>query len=115
MLFEIFDILEFSDSEKNAALESFKKKLANELLKSIQGELPKDQQEWVKQQTPNSGANDQKALEIKDLIKNRYPEKELFAKSRPVFKRLLEDYAKFMSQDLSQEKTGQLKDLVEKF
>ena len=116
ILFEIFDILEFSEEEKQEALESFKKKLANDLFDSVKRELPQEQQSWIKDHMNSANSRDPKIAEIQNTIKNLYPQEVLYEKSRAVFKKILEEYINFMSRelDLGQEKTARLREIAEK-
>ena len=110
VLFDIFDVLDFSDAEKEKALETFKKKLAFELLKEVQGELPQDQQEWLSQANPD--IQDQKFNEIQEIIKNKYTKEQLYERTKPLFKKLLEDYVAFMSQGISIEEAAKLREIA---
>ncbi|MBI2674792.1 MAG: hypothetical protein HYX22_03625 [Candidatus Yanofskybacteria bacterium] len=110
VLFDIFDVLEFMQSEKEEALETFKKKLAFELLESVKGELPQDQQGWLSQAAPDMG--DPKFVEIQNTIKGMYTNEQLYEKSKPIFKKLLEDYVAFMSQGISIEEVAKLKEIA---
>ncbi len=112
ILLEIFDVLSFSDTEKEEALLTFKKKLAFELLKSIQGELPQSQQDWLAKQ--NQDMNDPMFLEIQKTIKEMYSQEVLYDKSKPLFKKLVSDYVEFMSEGLDSESTSKLKEIVNK-
>jgi len=109
ILFDTFGVLGFTEFEKEEALETFKKKLAFELLKSIQSELPQDQQEWLGQTNPDM--QDPKFNEIQEIIKNKYTKEQLYERTTPIFKNLLEDYVNFMSQDLEPDTTSRLKEI----
>lgn len=113
ILFEMFDVLGFSGEEKEKALETFKKKLAFELLKEVQGELPQDQKEWLRQPAPDMG--DPKFAEIQNAIKSMYTSGQLHERAKPIFRKLLEDYVNFMSQDLNAEEISKLNGLLVKF
>ncbi len=107
---EVFSVLEFSDTEKEEALQTFKKKLAFELLKSIQGELPQDQQDWLSKE--NRDMSDPMFSEIQKTIQGMYSQEVLYEKSRPIFKKLVADYTEFMSEGLDPESTAKLKEIV---
>ena len=115
-LFEIFDVLEFSEEEKQEALESFKKKLANDLFDSVKNALPQAEQDWIKSHAASVNPHDPKVAEIRDEIKSLYPKEEWYEKSRVSFKKILEEYVDFMSRDLNldENKTAQLRKIVEK-
>ena len=106
----IFGVLGFSDAEKNEALQTFKKKLAFELLKSIQGELPQDQQDWIA--TGNKDMNDPIFSEIQKTIQEIYSQETLYDKSKPIFKKLVSDYVEFMAKGLDLESAAKLKKVV---
>lgn len=108
ILVNIFDVLGFSDMEKEGALQTFKKKLAFELLKSIQGELPQNQQDWI---VKGSGdMTDSVFSEIQKTIGEMYSQEVLYEKSKPLFKKLVLDYIEFMSEGLDPESTAKLKE-----
>ena len=110
ILFEIFGILGFSDIEKQEALQTFKRKLAFELLKSIQGELPQNQQDWLTQKSQDM--HDPIFSEIQKTIQEMYSQEVLYDKTKPLFKKLVSDYVEFMSQGLEPESTAKLKEIV---
>lgn len=109
---EIFVVLGFSDTEKEEALQTFKKKLAFELLKSVQRELPQDQQDWL----TNGGKdmNDPMFSEIQKTIQEMYSKEVLYEKSKPLFKKLVLDYVEFMFEGLDPDSTLKLKEIVSK-
>lgn len=113
VLSEVFDVLGFTEPEAKHAMESFKKKLAFEILKSLEAELPQDQKEWLSKNT-TAEPNDPKILEIQSSVKGLYSSQALFEKSRPIFKKLLENYIEFMSSDLNPEEVSKLKAISEK-
>ena len=115
ILYDIFAVLEFSDEEKAHALESIKKKLAYDLLMSLKGELPGEQQKWLDDNLKTADSSDPKVVEIQDTIQNTHSLDELREKSHNVFKQILVDYVTFMSRDLSYEKQSQLNAIVEGF
>lgn len=110
ILFDIFGVLGFSDNEKEGALQVFKKKLAFELLKSIQRELSQDQQDWIA--TGSQDTNDPIFSELQKTIQEKYSQEVLYEKSKPMFKKLVSDYVEFMSEGLDSESTAKLKEIV---
>lgn len=110
ILLEIFNVLGFSNTEKEEALQTFKKKIAFELLKSIQGELPQDQQDWLAKESQDM--NDPVFSEIQKTIQGMYSQEVLFDKSKPIFKKLVLDYIEFMSNGLDSESAAKLKEVV---
>ncbi len=113
VLEEVFSILELTEEEKKQAAETFKKRLAFNVLRSVQSELPLEQRDWIDQNSSNTTtADNQKLTEIRSAISELYTPEELFEKSKPIFRSLLEDYIKFMSPDLSEEEVSQLNAVV---
>ena len=110
ILMEIFGVLGFSDTEKEKALQTFKKKLAFELLKSIQGELPQNQKDWLVKESQDM--NDPIFSEIQRTIQEMYSQETLYDKSKPLFKKLVSDYVEFMSEGLDPESMAKLKEIV---
>ncbi len=110
ILFDIFSVLGFSDTEKEEALQTFKKKLAFELLKSIQGELPQNQQDWLAKD--GQDMNDPVFSEIQKTIQGMYNQEVLYDKSKPLFKKLVSDYVEFMANGLEAESTAKLKEIL---
>ena len=114
VLYDIFDVLELPEEDRSHALESVKKKFANDFLVSMQGDLPHAQQKWLEQNIKTASANDPKVIEIQDTIQNMHSLDELRIMSHKVFKEILENYVDFMSKSLSNEKQSQLNDIVDK-
>lgn len=110
ILFDIFGVLGFSDTEKEEALQTFKKKLAFELLKSIQRELPQSQRDWLS--GGGQDMNDPIFSEVQKTIQEKYSQEVLYDKSKPLFKKLVADYVEFMSEGLDSESTAKLKEIV---
>ncbi len=109
ILMEVFGVLGFSDTEKEEALQTFKKKLAFELLKSIQGELPQNQKDWLAKN--GQDMTDPMFPEIQKTIQETYSQEVLYEKSKPLFKKLISDYVEFMSEGLDQESNDKLKQI----
>ena len=115
ILFDIFDVLGFSESEKERVAGIFKKKLTSELLKAVQGELPEDEQKWINEVMPTSSdPTDPKVLEIKNKIGELFSENDLYDRSRLAFKKIVADYVNFMSKDLDQGKISKIEEIVAK-
>lgn len=114
ILFEVFGVLGFSDAEKEKALESFKRKLAAELLNSVKDKLPAEQQEWINGQSGGSELkqDDPKFIEIQQTVKDLYSEDELYQKSKEIFRKILQEYIQFMFSGLEPDKTSKLNDLL---
>lgn len=117
ILFQVFDEFEFSESEKQLALEDFKKKLAFELFASVKDELSGEEQAWVEKHLDRVDPQDPKILEIQNAIRALYTPDVLEAKTRPLFKHMLSGYIDFMSRELglSEEKKIGLKGKVHEF
>lgn len=107
ILMEVFGVLGFSDAEKEEAVQTFKKKLAFELLKSIQGELPQNQQDWLAKSSQD--INEPIFPDIQKTIQEMYSQEVLYEKSKPLFKKLVSDYVGFMSEGLDLESAAKLK------
>lgn len=113
VLREVYTILGFSDEKKDQAVEDFKKRFAFELLKSVQNELPQEQQDWLRENSNGTiSPSDPQVLAIQKTISEKYSSEELFAKSQPVFKKLLNDYIDFTSKDLNSDQISQLRDIA---
>ncbi len=104
-LYGVFDVLGFSEAEKVTALESFKKKLAFALLQSVNGNLSPEEQELIRQPQPS---HDQVAM-LQKSITAQYSEEELYQKSLPLFRKILDDYIIFMVQRVDPETAAKLK------
>ncbi len=109
ILIEVFRVLGFSDTEKEEALQTFKKKLAFELLNSFKGELPQDQQDWLA--NGKGDMNDPMFSEVQKTIQEMYSQEVLYEKSKPLFKKLVLDYVEFMSEGLEPESVTKLKNI----
>ena len=110
ILLEIFGVLVFSDAEKEEALQDFKKKLAFELLNSVKGELPQDQQDWLAKESQDM--NNPIFSEIQKTIQEMYSQEDLYEKSKPIFKKLISDYVEFMASGLDPESMSKLKEII---
>lgn len=115
ILYQIFDVLEFEEEDKASALESFKKKFANDFLKSIESELSSEHREWISENLKNDNPSETKVEEIQNAIQGMYSQAEFLERSHKVFKHILDEYIAFMSKGLSFEKTSQLDSIVAAF
>lgn len=117
ILFEIFDELGFLEQEKQAALGSFKKKLAGSLFEAVRGALSEEEKEWVLSHADSGlfDPADSKVSEIRESIKGLYTEEALQEKSRQLFKKIVVGYVDFMSRELGlgQGKRGRLEKIAE--
>ncbi len=114
ILYEIFDVLGLSDQEKERANDIFKKKLAADLLASVQSELPQEDQQWIASQMSHPNPADPKIAEVKARIGGLFSETALYDRSRIVFKKIVADYVKFMSEGLEEEKASKIRELADK-
>lgn len=117
ILFEVFDELSFTEQEKQAALESFKKKLAGSLFEAVRGALSEEESAWVLSHADSGlfDPADSKVSEIRESIKELYAEEALQERSRQLFKKIVVDYVDFMSRELGldQGKRGRLEKIAE--
>ncbi len=113
-LFQIFDVLGLSDDEKPRALDIFKKKVAAEVLRIVQGQLPEEQQSWIAghlQFQPDPA--DPKVLEIKNKIGELFSETQLSDITRIAFKKLVKEYIDFMSDGLDADRVSKINAIAE--
>ena len=115
ILLEVFDVLGFSEAEKEEALMDIKKKFASEMLKAVQGGLPQEHQDWISNNLSNSEPDGTKAKEIHDAIKGIYTEEQLDKISHEIFGQILESYTSFMSKNLNADKIFEIDEIVSKF
>lgn len=115
ILLEVFDVLEVSEDDRLKYLDGFKRKLANELLLAASDALSVEQKEWLEKKMVSAAPDDPQLLDIQKSIYKKYSVDDLVAKSRPIFKSMLEDYVRFMSKDLSAEKAERLEKIVNGF
>lgn len=117
ILYEVFDVLGFFESEKEEALEGFKRKFANELLKELWGSFTEDQQKWLNQtiSSKNYDKNHFHVAEMQKIVDSTYPSDKLDELSRRVFKKILESYVNFMSQKVDNEKGYRLRKALNDF
>lgn len=114
ILWEVFDVLGFYETEKEKALEGFKKKFAYELLKATKESLPEEQQKLINRVVENKeelSRDDVNILNFQEVFGAAYPEEKLSEISRKVFKQILGSYVDYMSSDLSEEGRNKLKDI----
>lgn len=117
ILWDVFDILGFLDEEKEKALDGFKKKFANEMLKELQSSFSTEQHQWLNQTIVKKeyDKNDPRILEIQNTINSAYPEDKRDEMSRGVFKKILVSYINFMIPKVDPDKVEKLKKIAEGF
>jgi len=117
VLWEIFDVLGFFESEKEKALEGFKKKFANQLLMEIRDCMSDEQRKWIAQVATSKqyNKNDPKIAELQKVIDASYPKEKMDEVSKRVFKKILESYVGFMSQKVDSEKSEKLNQILADF
>src|SRR3989344_8887460 len=91
ILSEIFDVLGYFEHEKEMALGGFKKKFANEMLKELHSILSEDQKRWLTQviAVKEYDKSDPNFIGIQKTIDSTYTPEELYQKSRPIFKKII--------------------------
>jgi len=117
VLLEIFDVLGYFEHEKEMALEGFKKKFANEMLKELHGILSEDQKKWLTQMiaVKEYDKNDPSFIGIQKTIDSTYTPEKLYELSRPVFKKIVNSYVSFVSSKITVEKAEKLNGILNKF
>lgn len=117
ILWDIFDVLGFFDEEKEKALDGFKKKFANEMLKELQGSFSTEQHQWLTQAIAKKeyDKNDPKISDIQNTINSAYPKDKMDEMSSAVFKKILASYINFMVQKVDPEKVEKLKRIAGSF
>ena len=117
ILSEIFDVLGYFDHEKGMALEGFKKKFANEMLKELHGILSEDQKKWLTQiiASKEYDKNDPSFLGIQKTIDMAYSPEKLYELSRPVFKKIVASYVSFVSSKITVERAEKLDQILKDF
>ncbi len=109
ILLEVFSILDFSEEEKKKALLDFQKKIAMEVLRLTQHELSREDQEFIANE--GSKINDPQhpmVAKIREKLKNLHSVEEYRTMTRGIFKELLPQYVRYMSDSLSAEKVDLL-------
>ncbi|OGN01509.1 MAG: hypothetical protein A3B91_00025 [Candidatus Yanofskybacteria bacterium RIFCSPHIGHO2_02_FULL_41_29] len=114
ILWEMFDALGFFESEREKALEGFKKKFASQLLMEIRDCMSDEQREWIVKVATSKqyNKNDPKVAELQKVIDSFYPKEKMDEVSRKVFKKILESYVSFMSQKVDSEKSEKLNKIL---
>lgn len=117
VLWEVFDVLGFLEQEKEKALDGFKKKFANEMLKELQSSFSTEQHQWLAQTIAKKeyDKNDPNILEIQKTINSAYSKDKMDEISRAVFKKILASYVNFMVQKVDPEKGEQLNKISKSF
>jgi len=110
----MFDALGFFESEREKALEGFKKKFASQLLMEIRDCMSDEQREWIVKVATSKqyNKNDPKVAELQKVIDSFYPKEKMDEVSRKVFKKILESYVSFMSQKVDSEKSEKLNKIL---
>ncbi len=112
ILFKIYDVLGFSEEEKQRSLASFKNKFALDLMMALEGKLSKEQQDWLAANLKNKDADPEQAEILHDLIKELYSNEELDQVSHNVFKKILKSYVDYMSPKVGSEKVSKLAEIA---
>ncbi len=117
ILWEIFDVLGLSESEKEIVLEGFKKKFANEMLMEIRDSLSEEHKQWIAETVSKKeyDKNDPKIAETQKAIDAAYPKEKMDETSKVVFKKILTSYTNFVSQKVDPEKSQKLIEIVKNF
>lgn len=115
VLYEMFDVLGFSDEQKAGALETFKRRLMTELFTSVQDALSDETRTWLAEHGNELTGEEPELAQVRKKIREVHTDQELLEKGRVLFKGLITDYAQFMSRDLSGEDTTKLKGIAENF
>ena len=115
VLLQIFDVLGLTEPEREEAAEKFKKLFAADLLVPLQDRLSREDQEWIIENMNNIDIDRDRALEIQRAIKNAFSEEEIDRLSRDTFKVILVRYTSFMINKLDQEKSSQIRRIVDSF
>ncbi|MBI2637903.1 MAG: hypothetical protein HYW88_03300 [Candidatus Sungbacteria bacterium] len=114
ILYDIFSALEFSEADKEKALEDFKKRLAGELWLAVKKEM-KDVPAWAEDLQSMTDPNDPRLPELRKALFAQFSKEDLAEKSRPLFKKILEEYVLFVSADLEQSSRDRLYAIVNEF
>lgn len=114
ILIQIFDVLGLSEEEKAKAIDIFKKKLAAEVLRLVQEQLPQEYQQWIADHLKDQpDPADPKTMEIKNKIAEMFSETDLADMSRVGFKKIVSDYVDFISDGLDAEKVAKIKGILD--
>lgn len=116
VLLQIFAVLGFSEEENKKALLDFQKKIASELLRSVQGELPRKYREFIAKEGPAvTDASHPMVVEIRNALRSMHGDEEYRAMGKAILKQLLPGYADYMAKGLSEEKSALLRKLLKDF
>ena len=85
------------------------------LVVPLQDRLSREDQEWIIENMNNIDIDRDRALEIQRAIKNAFSEEEIDRLSRDTFKVILVRYTSFMINKLDQEKSSQIRRIVDSF
>lgn len=117
ILWEIFDVLLFFESERQRALDGFKRKFAIEILKELEKSFEQHHREWIVEVTASKqyDRSHPYVAEIQKTIDSAYPREKIDELSRAVFKKILTSYVDFMVQKVDPEKGEKLIKIMAKF
>ena len=115
ILNEIFDVLGFSEPERQKAREDFRKKFYLDLLMALENRLPLEDKDWLKQNIKTNLPDYKKIAGIKGRLRDLYLDEEIQRKGREVFKKILDDYKNFMSSRVDSEKISKLTNVINAF
>ena len=116
VLWQIFDVLGLTESEKEYGAEKFKKHFAADLLKLLQERLSQEHKNWIDENLNNQSINSAKALEIQSAIRGAFTGDEIDKLSYSAFKAILIRYSSSISQKLGDtEKVKKINSIAESF
>jgi hypothetical protein len=115
VLAELFDALGFSADEKGKALLDFQKKVAAEILRSVQDKLPQEQRDFItKGGAASNDPSNPMVNTMRETLKGLYSVEEYRAKAKEILRKLLPVYTDYMAQGMSEEGASRLKRIVQK-
>jgi len=88
-----FDILGYPDAERVRVRELFKRRIAFELLKKVQGELPEEQRAFLESAAPMvADANHPMVAEMSKTLQSLHTIEEYDEMTEPIMKELVREY-----------------------
>jgi vacuolar-type H+-ATPase subunit H len=113
LLLDIFAVLEFSEEEKKIALLDFEKKVAAEILRSVQDELPANYREYIERNMSKAdNAADPMVGKIREELRRLHSKEEYQKMGGEILNRLLPKYIEYMGTGLSAEKQQLLEEKI---
>jgi len=117
VLDDLFSILELPEDKREASLLMFRKKISEEVLNRVKGELPQEYQDFIEKEGRNiTDPHHPMVTLIRGMLKNLHTDKEYEVMAHESLKSILPEYvAKASQMNIGAEKAAKLDERIKEF